>query len=103
MYAKLVWGVWWVSLAVCPVAIAVVGMVYESPTPIHGPRPWAAVLVDALFTAHLGVSAIAAVAVFWLVRGWPQRSVAWGAVGAVLCLTVVLYLEAAMAATGLWL
>lgn len=81
LWCWLPWVLWCLSLAACPVAILVISNVYpyDGPPPFARTRPWATRLVDALSYAHLGLSAVASMAVVLLVEeGF--RWLAWGAI-----------------------
>jgi hypothetical protein len=95
----LPWAVWSLGLATCPVAIAVVGTLYE----YHGRPPvydrWPARVVDGLGLAQLGVMVIASVVVVVLTRG-SYRWLAWAGVLAAGVLTWYVCFAAAMATTG---
>jgi hypothetical protein len=92
---------WCLSLVACPIALGVVAEKYSLPVPAYaGPRPWAAGLVEAIFQAHLWISAAAMVVVPWLARSWPWRLALWVTVAALLWLTRLLALGAGMATTG---
>ena len=85
----------------CPIAIAVVGNVYEH----HGPPVndcLAARVVDWLGLAHLGIMVIASVAVVVLTAG-SYRWLAWAAILTVGVLGFLLYFGAATATTGEYL
>jgi hypothetical protein len=95
------WAVWSFGLAACPIAIAVVGTVYE----YHGPPVydrWAARVVEWLGLTHLGIMVIASVVVVVLTAG-SYRWLAWAAILAVGVLGFLLYFGAAMATTGAYL
>jgi hypothetical protein len=97
----LPWVLWSLALTACPVAITVVGALYEN----HGPpddNRWPARVVYGLGWAQWGVSVIAAIAVIVLTRG-PYRWLAWAAILVIGMVTVVLYFGAAMATTGAYL
>jgi hypothetical protein len=98
VWGWLPWVLWFLALAACPVAITVVGALYE----YHGPpdyNRWAARLVHGLGYAQLGVSVVSSVAVIALTRG-SYRWLAWAAILAIGVVTVVLHFGAAMATTG---
>jgi hypothetical protein len=104
MWCWLPWALWCLALATCPVAIIVVGNVYQhtGPPAFTGPRPWAARVVDALGSAHLGLSVVASMSVVVLVReGF--RWIAWAAIVAVGVFTAFAALGAAMSTTGVYL
>ena len=95
------WAVWSFGLAACPIAIAVVGTVYE----YHGPPDydrWARRVVECLGLAHLGIMVIASIAVVVLTPG-SYRWLAWVAILAVGLLGFLLYFGAAMATKGAYL
>jgi hypothetical protein len=97
----LPWVLWSLGLATCPVALAVVGSVYE----YHGPPVydrWAYRVVQWLGLAQLGVMVIASVVVVVLTAG-SYRWLGWAAVVAVGVLAFLLYFGAAMATTGAYL
>jgi hypothetical protein len=95
------WVLWSLALTACPVAIAVLGTVYEyHGTPLY--NRWATRAVDILGFAQLGVSVIASVAVVVLTRG-SYRWLAWAAVLAIGALAFLLYFGAMMATTGAYL
>jgi hypothetical protein len=100
----LPWVLWSLALATCPIATAVVGIVYEhtGPPAFSGPRPWAARVVDGLGFAHLGVSVVASVAVVVLTRGG-YRWLAWAAILTMGVFAALLLLGATMATTGIYL
>jgi hypothetical protein len=100
----LPWVLWSLSLAACPVAITVVGTVFEhtGPPAFNGPRPWAARVVDRLCYAHLWVSAVASIAVVVLSRGG-YRWLAWASILGIGVLATLVGLGAAMATTGVYL
>ena len=98
------WIVWLLALVACPVAITVIGVVYEhtGPPALNGPQPWAAGVVDGLAFAHLAVSFIAAVAVAVLTRG-AFRWVAWLAILVIGAVAFVLWFGAYTSITGNYL
>lgn len=99
----LPWVLWSLALATCPIAIAVVGTVYEhtgSPA-LSGLRPWAAHLVDGLWFAHSCVSVVASASVVVLTRGY--RWLAWVAILVIGVIAGVLPLGATMTTTGIYL
>ena len=92
------WAVWSLGLAACPIALAVVGTVYER----HGPPVYdrrATRVVEWFAFAHLVVMVIASVAVVILTAG-SYRWLAWAVILTVGMLTCLLFLGAAMAVTG---
>jgi hypothetical protein len=100
----LPWAAWSLMLAVCPVAIAVVGELFPrvGPPVFTGPRPWAARVVDSLVSSHIAASVVAAMAVVVLTRGG-YRWLAWAAIVLVAPITGLFALGAAMATTGVYL
>ena len=95
------WVLWSLGLATCPVAIAVVGNVYEyHGTPVYD--RWATRVVEWLGLAHLGVMVIGSVVVVVLTAG-SYRWLAWAAILAVGVLGFLVYFGAAMATTGAYL
>jgi hypothetical protein len=104
VWAWFPWVVWFFALVACPVAIAVIGVVYEhtGPPAFSGPRPWAAGVVDGLAFAHIAVSVIAAVGVAVLTRGG-FRWVAWLVISVIGTAAFVVWLGAKMSTTGVYL
>jgi hypothetical protein len=105
----LPWVLWCLTLVACPIAIAVLGTLYERHVPLHlgplgfnEPLPWPTRVVESLIPTLLVVSVIASTHVFWLARG-KTRWLAWGVVVALLAFTWLLGFGAWMATTGIYL
>jgi hypothetical protein len=95
----LPWVLWLSALAACPVAMIVVAVTHVSPPHPSGPPPWAFHLVGGLFTAHLAVSVVAAIAVVVLARGgW--RWLFWAALLPIGVMAAYVCLCAEMATSG---
>lgn len=97
-------GIWFGMLVICPVAMTVLGLMYQRPRgtflPVGVSFPtWPADAVGVLFLAHLILSVIAAVASFWM---WGQHwfRLGWVYIGFALALAVMAVCAGLDATTG---
>lgn len=98
MRSTVLRGVWCGALAVCPVALVILGLAFERPPGLHFDRPWPAYAVDGFIYAHLALTAVAAVSAFWV---WRQYWwLAWAGILVIGWLTAGVALTAAMSVTG---